>query len=116
VSPTISATSTITPYYSPTLTATPIIIPVTEVVAYPQPAHDQIWFAFPSQDAAVVRVEVFNLLGEKVKEWEIQQPLENRLFWDIRQTAPGVYLVRLSVSDSSGQTTRYPFKKIAIVH
>jgi parallel beta-helix repeat protein len=113
ISPTSSntPTSTITP--SQTLTATPPATPTPSPTlaaplagvdlggkatrAFPQPAKDRVQFLLHLDQAAEVKIAIYNLLGERVVEIAAGLPAGRGqvLVWDCRQASPGIYLARI---------------------
>ncbi len=135
VTPSITRTSTATPTYTntppdtptatPTITPTPSITPTLtpyapgkdEVITYPSPARGpDIWFYYHVAGPAKVRIEIYNVLGEKCKVLEDQAAGAGycRTRWDITAVAPGVYLYRLSMETSRG-VREYEVRKLVIV-
>ncbi len=100
VTSTISPTSTVTP----TMTLTPTVTPTTalgdvdlggkQVLAYPNPAQDQMTFVFHLDQAAEVKVLIYNLAGERVAELsgDFTAGRGQTLVWECGDVAPGVYL------------------------
>jgi hypothetical protein len=117
ISPTITRTPTVLPYSSATVTSTPLALGGMEIVAYPQPAAgDTVQFYYRLDRAASIRIEIYNVVGEKVIELADEAPLAGyrHLGWDVRGTAPGVYLYRLRVQ-GSGTETVSAWKKLVVV-
>ncbi len=125
VSPTHSPTPTITttPTHSPTATTTPTVTPtatpyqVDHPVAYPQPATgDTVFFYYPLAAAGRVKIEIHNLVGEKVAVLEDNQPTAGfgRTAWPIQDVAPGVYFFRLHTWSAAGERN-WGFRKMVIV-
>jgi hypothetical protein len=115
--PSATKTPTVNPYTSPTPTLTPLPLSGSEILAYPQPASgEKIYFYYRLDGAAAVRVEIYNVAGEKVIDLadEAAQGGYRHLAWDIRNTAPGVYLYRLRVKEAPQETVS-AWKKLVIV-
>jgi hypothetical protein len=88
-----------------------------EIVFYPQPANgNTVYFYFRLDAAATIRIDIFNVAGEKTIELEEESvlPGNRRTPWDIRGVAPGIYLYRLRVR-SAGQETVSDWKKDVMV-
>ena len=76
---------------------------------YPNPFNDRTVIEFSLPEAAVVDVEIFNILGRKVRTLLSGEPSaagEHRIYWDGRSdsgnsVATGVYLYRLRTEDQS---------------
>ncbi len=118
---TITPTRTVTPTISPTSTVTPTLTPYApgkdEVITYPSPARGQdLWFYYYAEGPSKVRIEIYNVLGEKCKVLEDQATGAEycRTHWDIRAVASGVYLYRLSMETSQG-VREYEVRKLVIV-
>jgi hypothetical protein len=114
-----TATATITPTYISTLTAT--ITPFTTdpnlVVAYPVPAKGpQAWFPFYLAGAGRAQIHIYNVAGENVATLTEEYAAPGRKYksWDIRGVAPGVYLYRITMEDTSGSRTS-DLKKMIVV-
>jgi len=123
LTPTGTPTRTCTPVYTYTLTPTVARtglpgVGVNEVIAYPQPATgDNLCFYCPSNGAARILIEIFNLTGEKVKimpETLVESGIRITS-WDIRDVAPGVYIYRSKSDFAGGVTTVSSWKKLVIL-
>ncbi len=110
---TISATHTVTPTVSETSTPAP----VERITVYPQPAQgDKLFFAYPLETPADVRIEIYNVAGEKVVVLEDHHPAAGtaRTEWDIQHVAPGVYTYRVKYGYARGEKIT-SWKKLVIV-
>jgi len=118
--PTNLATSTASPTPTqtppPTLTFTPTLpgIPSTpalradQVICYPSPATgDAVWFCYYATDLTRARVEIYNLIGEKIADLNTPQGETGyqRLCWDIRRVATGIYFYRLKTDGTENPQT-----------
>lgn len=110
--PVLSATPTSTP--SPTATPTPILSATLVATAtrtrtpapspagpavYPNPCRDSASILVTGRPGALAFVAIYNIAGEKVAE--LRETLSNdrqRLVWDCRRIASGVYQVRVNVT------------------
>ncbi len=128
--PTISPTVTLTPVLTPTPTSTPspALTPTftctptvdlgsldlggRQVLAFPNPAREQMNFVFTLEQPAEVILEIYNLAGERIATLRQNTPAGRgqTLVWDCRETAPGIYLGRLLVGGAEKATC-----KIAVV-
>lgn len=113
ITATISPTHTITPTATPTPTSALAGLDLAgkAALAYPNPGKNQITFAVQLTQAAVVRIKLFNLSGERVGQ--ISASLESgtqTLVWDCRDAAPGIYLARISLDGQEKATL-----KVAVV-
>jgi hypothetical protein len=88
-----------------------------EILVYPQPASgDTVYFYYRLDTAAAIRIEIFNVVGEKVKELADDSAGSGirHTPWDLRGVAPGVYLYRLHTR-SGDQEAVSAWKKLVIV-
>jgi hypothetical protein len=106
-SPTITITSTPSPTRTITLSRTPVSFEAQEVVVYPQPATgEELYFYYPLAEPGEVEIEIYNVVGEHaltLRETKAGVGYE-RTRWNIRDTAPGVYLYRLRIKTAAGET------------
>jgi hypothetical protein len=108
ISPTITLTATATSTVSPSVTTTPAPwrIGSERVVAYPAPAQgDTVWFYYYVDGPADVVIDIYNLVGEHGHAIRSYHPTAGyqRVSWDIRQVAPGLYFYRLKMKTASGE-------------
>lgn len=100
--PTATPTPTISP--TPTVTATNALSGVDlagkQVLAYPNPAQGKMTFVFHLDQAAAVKIAVYNLAGERVAELtaDLAAGPGQALVWDCKGAAPGVYVARFLVN------------------
>lgn len=117
VSPTISATGTISPTSTVTPTATPVRpgaqTPGRDVSAYPNPGRGQVSFLVKETGATDVRIELFNMGGERIAQLK-QAGSGEPLVWECGDIAPGIYIYRTHIK-INGQDTDLGGNKIAIV-
>ena len=89
-----------------------------EVYTYPNPARgDTVTFKFRVAHKAYVRVEVYNVAGEKVaslQKADCPAGQASEIAWDVRGIASGVYVYRLEAQSSAGN--RSVIKKLAVIH
>ncbi len=116
---TITPSASITPTFIPTATAT--ITPFTTdpnlVIAYPVPAKGrEAWFSFHLQGPGHVTIELYNVGGERVATLTDDYSTEGRKSkaWNIQAVAPGLYIYRVVIADTSGARTS-PLKKMLVV-
>lgn len=86
-------------------------------MAYPVPASGtKMYFRYPVQAPATVRIDVVNLIGEKIITLAEDKSLAGEALtaWDISHVAPGVYLYRVQITDPQGQRT-LPWKKLIVI-
>jgi hypothetical protein len=117
ISPTITRTATVLPYPSATVTHTPLPLAGMEIIAYPQPANgDAVRFYYRLDTPAQIRIEIVNVIGEKIKELADDSVAagQRQTSWNIRGVAPGVYLYRLEV-EGAGRNYRSGWQKLVIV-
>jgi hypothetical protein len=81
------------------------------VSIYPNPFHERISFEYSTPQSKVTRVEVFNVLGQRVWRDEIISTAFNVETGEITagDWAAGIYLLRL-LSDNGGILTRKMIK------
>jgi len=118
--PTITLTSTWTPTstISPTATHTPdnpligVDLGNDLTKAYPNPARDKVDFLFHFQTSTLVRIEIYNMQGERLSTISKQFPVGEgqTLSWQAADVSPGVYMARIYINGNHKLT-----KKIAIV-
>jgi hypothetical protein len=102
---------------SPTPTLTPLPLSGSEILAYPQPAAgDTVRFYYRLESPSGIRIEIFNVAGEKVIELADATASAGYRYtaWDIRGTAPGVYIYRLR-AQGPGPEEVSAWKKLVIV-
>lgn len=125
ISPTLSPTATPSPSPPPTPTITPTPPPTStpqpvaagEVIVYPSPAKDDaLWFYYTAVEPCRVRIEIFNVAGEKVETLcdSLDAAGPRRTRWDIRRVAPGVYFYRLRL-EGVRETTDPALRKLVII-
>lgn len=89
-----------------------------EVYTYPNPATgDTVTFKFRPAYKAHVKIEVYNIAGEKVASLEkadCPAGQASELVWGVKSVASGVYIFRLEAASSAG--TKTVTKKFAIAH
>jgi outer membrane protein assembly factor BamB len=89
-----------------------------EVYTYPNPARgDTVTFKFRVAHKAYVRVEVYNVAGEKVaslQKADCPAGQASEIAWDVRGIASGVYVYRLEAQSSVGDKS--VTKKLAVIH
>lgn len=107
---------------TPTFTPTPTPAPWLEaqkVIAYPNPARDQMNFAYTISGQAKVKIDIYRLTGERVAtitehvNGGTGQTLSTT--WQAAGVAPGIYIVRIVITDSSGRVILSQKKKVALV-
>lgn len=75
------------------------------MIAYPAPAAGpDLWFYFNLEGPAQVEIQIYDVVGNRMtrllKENAMSGP--QRLHWDIRDVAPGVYLFRMRTEGAQG--------------
>jgi len=89
-----------------------------EVYTYPNPARgDIVTFKFRVAHKAYVKVEVFNVAGEKVASLakaDCPAGQASELVWNVKGIASGVYVYRLEAQSSVGNKS--VTKKLAVIH
>jgi hypothetical protein len=105
-----SSTATVTQSFtaSPTATATPLALLLTPRWPNPDPAGgDGVWLPYTVSADALVRMEIFDIAGEKVRTFDADPEAvavgNHERFWDLhnssgRVVASGVFLVRIEAT------------------
>jgi hypothetical protein len=110
--PTITPTPSTTPIYSrtatltATTTATPNpAVPNGKILAYPNPAHDQVWFAWSDDQVEHATINIFNISGERIASLQFQQP-GKIVSWKTLGMAPGLYFYEVTLTVQGQQSKR----------
>ncbi len=82
-------------------------------MAYPNPAKETVRFYWEEAGVEKVRVEIYNMAGERIATLEAALP-GNGLTWDATGIAPGIYLYQV-VLTLDGQEKRLAPSKLAVV-
>jgi len=111
-----------------TVTATPsavltpdirLWVKAKDIVAYPNPGHEQINFVYVISGPSTLTIDIYNLYGERVAHMVEQSNGPDgtlaKSVWNCRRVAPGIYCYRWSVRDNSGQPARSGVKKLAVI-
>lgn len=89
-----------------------------EVYTYPNPASgDTVTFKFKLAHKAFVKIDVYNVAGEKVAALEkadCPAGQASELVWRVKNVASGVYVYRVRAESAAGSKTI--IKKLAIIH
>ena len=89
-----------------------------EVYTYPNPAKgSSLTFKFKPADKAYVKIDVYNIAGEKMARFEKQDcpaGLTSEIVWDMENIASGVYQYKVEAVSASGDKTI--IKRLAIIH
>lgn len=119
VTPTITANETVTP--TTTATATPTfdyskLWQSEKVLTYPNPARDQVTIAYELPEPGQVRIECYQMTGERVSIITDYQSGQMGLTrWDTSQLSPGLYLVRITIKNNDGQVVLNKVRKVAVI-
>ncbi len=114
---TLTITTTPTPATTATATRTPYLVSDNDVIVYPSPGQgDTLWFYYSTPGPADARVELFNVAGEPgpVLTQRHASSGYQRLAWDIRNVAPGVYFYRLTQTTDTGRKD-FGLRKLVII-
>lgn len=88
------------------------------VYTYPNPAKgDSVTFKFYLAYKAYVKVEVYNVAGEKVARLErpnCPAGSVSEIVWNIKNVASGVYQYRVEATSASG--SKHLIKRLAVIH
>ena len=89
-----------------------------EVYTYPNPARgDTLTFKFLPADDAYVKIDVYNVAGERVARLEkagCPGGTTGEIVWRLGNVASGVYIYKLEARSASG--TKSVIKKLAVIH
>jgi outer membrane protein assembly factor BamB len=89
-----------------------------EVYTYPNPARgDTVTFKFRVSEKSGVKIDVYNVAGEKVARLErtgCPAGVSSEIVWHVENIASGVYQYRLEADSASG--TKSVIKRLAIIH
>ncbi len=126
--PTLTATSTSTPVVvatstpmiAATSTATSVVFGEPEkVTIFPNPAKGRVKFAYTVTGEVVITIDLYKLTGERVAHIrESQNGGAGQTVvtsWEAAGVAPGMYLARVSIKNSDGQTVIQQTKKVMLV-
>jgi len=84
------------------------------VITYPNPAKEKITFMWKEKEAEKVVIEIYNLVGERVSVIEGNNPVENKLVWQVKDVAAGIYFYKLVLTVDE-QKQKMPIKKVVII-
>ncbi len=115
--PTEAPTAAATPTATPTQTAAGsglVDLKGARILAYPNPARGRVTFAWNEPDATAVRVEIYNLAGQKVAQVKGSDLTGNVIAWTTGDTAPGIYFYRIILT-VNGREEAQGMKKLAIL-
>ena len=118
--PTVTPTPTSTPtpcgYPGNTCTPTPTSLPKGPAVAQPNVLRgSQSWTIFHvPESGATLKVSLYNLAGERIASGT-GAPNSSQCYWDSTGAASGLYLARVTVTDSDG-SSRGQTLKVVVVH
>jgi len=95
-----------------------VLMSANSVYSYPNPARgDDVTFKFYLADKAYVKIEVYNVAGEKVIKLEkanCPAGIASEIVWHIKNIASGVYIYRVEARSASG--SKVITKRLAIIH
>ncbi|MCK5127456.1 MAG: T9SS type A sorting domain-containing protein [candidate division Zixibacteria bacterium] len=94
-------------------------VPEANFYNYPNPATgNRTTIRFYVSKPAEISIEIYDALGDKVKQFSRHVPDGNRveeITWDLDGVASGVYHCRLEANATDGSESKVAFKSIAIV-
>jgi hypothetical protein len=74
-----------------------------KVICYPNPAKDKVTFKFDLPKAGTVKIDVFNIAGEKVKEFKEHKNVgTGSIIWENIEVASGIYIYIAKVEYDTG--------------
>jgi hypothetical protein len=82
------------------------------ITAYPNPAKDHVTFVWESTGLETVRIEIYNLAGQRVAE--VRARSGNMAVWSTNNVANGIYFYQVILTNN-GQDEKQSVKRIAIV-
>lgn len=111
ITPTATATMTLTA--TPTNVLSGVDLKGKNVLAYPNPARDKVYFLMHLDESATIEIKIYNMIGEKVTV--ITENLSSGhgqiITLDSQELAPGFYIAKINKNSSTFETL-----KIAIIH
>ena len=106
--------------------ASSLEVALLEVLAYPNPAHEQVTFRMSGNQAcrqAKVTLAVHNVQGQRVHEQTFEGEVlgfrDDVMTWDLKPSSggrvpPGVYVFRVTWENEFGQTAQYADKLVVL--
>ena len=106
--------------------ASSLEVALLEVLAYPNPAHEQVTFRMSGNQAcreAKVTLAVHNVQGQRVHEQTFEGEVlgfrDDVMTWDLKpssggRVAPGVYVFRVTWENEFGQAAQYADKLVVL--
>lgn len=116
-------TRTATPSPSPTHSPTPsptitrFVLGDDRVIAFPNPAKDQVTFLYRLETSANVTVRIYDLNGKEVgRLTENNQPAGTGAgsVWQLGKVAGGIYLCRIMIEPINGESKREKTLKVVV--
>ncbi len=83
------------------------------VLAYPNPAREEVRFAWASDPPERVRIDIFNVAGERIAALDLDRP-GGPARWLTGETAPGLYFYRVTLT-VQGVEHRLPAGKLVLL-
>jgi hypothetical protein len=117
--PTVTCTPTKAIELTVTFTVTPTASSIIgaqnrrTVMAYPNPAHGIVHFAWAETNAEKAKISIFNLSGERIATLTADTPGQS-LDWNAAGVAPGIYIYRVALT-VNGVEHQLPIQKLAIL-
>lgn len=100
------------PPVTPTATAILANYPDRKLMVFPNPAKNIVHFAWNEPQAEKVRLEIFNVTGERIASLNMTAPGQ-LMDWNAQSVAPGIYFCRAFLT-VDGKEKVLPIQKIAI--
>lgn len=106
--------------------ASSVEVALLEVLAYPNPAYDEVTFRMTGNQAckpASVTLEIFNVRGDKVHEQAFEGEVlgfrDDVMTWDLKPSGggfvtPGVYVFRVTWKNEFEQSAQYADKLVVL--
>jgi len=78
--------------------------PIAEVIVFPNPAQNEVWFTYDLASRSDIVITIFNSVGTLVSEIRDTQAFGNgqKTQWNSTKMAPGVYFAVVKIKSGSG--------------
>jgi hypothetical protein len=86
------------------------VLPISDVIIYPQPARDQVRFQYDLDSTSDVTIKIFNRKGKLVSE--LSDPgkvaaTPAKTVWDATSVAPGTYYAHFTIQPHNGPARQF---------
>ncbi|TVQ88679.1 MAG: T9SS C-terminal target domain-containing protein [Bacteroidetes bacterium] len=79
-------------------TSVELIPGLSEILIYPNPAQDKLWIEFIHPGTEEVKIALYSIHGQKVREKTVATGSESKIAFDLEGLQPGVYMVNFNNS------------------